>query len=360
MGNLKEFKVTEEKLVAADEKAKAKRLEKTGRTWPHLPYSTAEDEEILEYIVDEQQYSRVGGHELFKEMAAQKVVDGRSWGSLRLRFRCHIKKNLQTYSILTDDQRTFLREQTVIVDEEGKLAAGQTKFYQRFTDAEEKAILEYIIQKKAYSRVGSKALFKEMAAEGVVVGRTWGSLKEHFHKHMIKKIDSYGLTSEQVSFFKNKTIIQDAEGQIATGQRYSGTEDEMILQYIVSKKAYNKVGRPQLWKNMEKTRVAGDRTWASMKRRFSRTLIKAIENKKKTYNLQEDQISFFINRGKIEDGGEEEEESSDEEGDDEKEMDNEEGEDDVEQMDEDTTRLEEEDVDEADMEEGQERVSQPQ
>ena len=61
MGNLKEFKVTKEKLVAADEKAKAKRLEKTGRTWPHLPYSTAEDEEILEYIVDEQQYSRVGG-----------------------------------------------------------------------------------------------------------------------------------------------------------------------------------------------------------------------------------------------------------------------------------------------------------
>ena len=363
MGNLKEFKVTEEKLVAADEKAKAKRLEKTGRTWPHLPYSTAEDEEILEYIVDEQQYSRVGGHELFKEMVAQKVVDGRSWVSLRDRFRCHIRKNLQTYSILTDDQRTFLRERTVILDEEGKLAAGQTKLQQKFTVAEEKAILEFIIQKKAYSRVGSKALFKEMAAEGVGVGRTWSSLNEHFRKHMIKKIDSYGLTSEQVSFFKNKTVVEDAdayvEEQIAAGkkrsnQRYSGTEDVMILQHIVSKKAYNKVAGDQLWKNMEKAKVAGDRTWRSMKARFGRTLIKAIENKKKTYNLQEDQISFFINRGKIGDGAEEEEESSVEDGDDEEEMDDEEGEDDVEQMDEDTTRLEEEDVDEADMEEGEE------
>ena len=79
MGNLKEFKATEEKLVAADEKAKAEMLKKTGRSWPHLSYSSAEDEEMLEYIVDKQQYSRVGGDELFKEMAAEKIVEGRSW-----------------------------------------------------------------------------------------------------------------------------------------------------------------------------------------------------------------------------------------------------------------------------------------
>ena len=144
MGTLKEFKVTEEKLVAADEKAKAERLEKTGRTWPYLPYSSAEDEEILEYIVDKQQYSRVGGEALFKEMATEKVVEGRNWESLQNRFRCHIKNNLQLYSFLTNDQRTFLRERTVILDEEGKLAAGQTKWRQKFTVAEDKAILEYI------------------------------------------------------------------------------------------------------------------------------------------------------------------------------------------------------------------------
>ena len=281
------------------------------------------------------------------------MVEGRNWKSLQHRFRNHIRNNLEVYDALTEQERTFLRERTVVLDEEGKLAAGQTMHRQKFSVTEEKAILDFIMGKKAYARVGSPALFKEMAAEGVVQGRDWVSLFDHFRKHIIPAIDSYGLTKEQVSFFKNKTIIQDAEGQIATGQRYSGTEDEMILQYIVSKKAYNKVGRPQLWKNMEKKRVAGDRSWQSMQKRFQRTLIKAIENKKKTYNLQEDQISFFINRGKIEDGGKDEEESSDEEGNyeemDDEEGDDEEIEDDVEKMDEDATGL-----DDADMEEGEE------
>ena len=367
MGNLKEFKVTEEKLVAADEKTKAERLEKTGRTWPHLSYSSAEDDEMLEYIVDKQQYSRVGGDELFKEMAAEKIVEGRDWVSLRNRFNYHIKKNLQAYSILTDDQRTFLREQTVILDEEGKLVEGQTKKWKRFSVAEEKAILEYIVEKKAYSRTGSDSLFKEMAAQGVVQGRKWFSLKERFRKDIMKDIHSYDLTSEQVSFFKNKTVVEDADAdvkdQIAAGQkranqRYSTCEDKMILEYIASKEAYNKVGGDPLWKTMEKKKVVGDRTAISMKRRFQRTLIKAIESKKKTYNLQEDQISFFINRGKIEDGGKDEEESSDEEGDDEV-MDDEEGddeeiEDDIEKMDEDATGLDDEEVDDADMEEGEE------
>ena len=67
LANLKENE--KEKLVAADKRAKEKRLA-TGRTWADLYYTTEEDEEILEYIVEKQQYSRGGGEALFKEMAA--------------------------------------------------------------------------------------------------------------------------------------------------------------------------------------------------------------------------------------------------------------------------------------------------
>ena len=219
MGNLKEFKVTEEKLVAADEKAKAARLAATGRTWSNLQYYTRdEDEEILEYIVDKLQFYRVGGDALFKEMAAEKVAEGRNWKSLQNCFRRHIMDHLDTYSFLTDQQRTFLRERTVVLDEEGKLAAGQSMSHQRFTVKEDKAILAFIVERKAYARVGSKALFKEIEKERVVEGRDWVSLRNHFRQHIIKDIGSYGLTSEQVSAFKKKTIIKDADRQIAAGQ----------------------------------------------------------------------------------------------------------------------------------------------
>ena len=66
---------------------------------------------------------------------------------------------------------------------------------------------------------------------------------------------------------------------------------------------------------MEKMKVVGDRTRHSMKLRFYRTLIKNIEKKSNTYDLDEEQLSLFINRGEREDGGEDEE-SDDEEGED--------------------------------------------
>ena len=73
MATLKEK--DKERLVAADKRAKEVRLA-TGRTWADLYYTIEEDEEILEYIVEKQQYSRVAGDALFKEMAAEKVVEG--------------------------------------------------------------------------------------------------------------------------------------------------------------------------------------------------------------------------------------------------------------------------------------------
>ena len=73
IGSLMELEV--QRLVAADEKAKAA----TGGTWPNLHFSKDEDEEIIEYIVEKQQFSRVGGEALFKEMAAENFSERRWW-----------------------------------------------------------------------------------------------------------------------------------------------------------------------------------------------------------------------------------------------------------------------------------------
>ena len=148
--------------------------------------------------------------------------------------------------------------------------------------------------------------------------------------------------------------IQIVAGQSRANQRYSPAEDKMILNYIARKNAYHKVGGVQLWKKMKKEKVVGDRTWHSMRKRFYRTLIKNIEKKSNTYDLDEDQVSLFINRGEIEDGGEDEE-SDDEEG---EEQEVEEKVDEDEKMDEDTAGLDEPrmeeggemEVDEAEME----------
>ena len=86
---------------------------------------------------------------------------------------------------------------------------------------------------------------------------------------------------------------------------YSRAEDETMLHYIATKQVYNRVGGTKLWRMMEMELVLGGRTWRSMRNRFHRILIKAIEERVETYNLTEEQIFLFINRGENEDGGEE-------------------------------------------------------
>ena len=287
---------------------------------------------------------------LWKEIECKSILKGRSWESIRGRFLRHTIGNLKELKV----------KELVEADEKAKTerlaATGRTWPKLQYTRDEDEEILEYIVEKQQFSRVGGHALFKEMAAEKVAEGQSWASMMYRFQDQIIKDIASYGLSEEQVSFFRNKTIIKDADGQIAAGpsranQRYSPTEDKMILHYIAKKNAYNKVRGDKLWKKMKN--VVGDRSWISMKRRFSRVLIKNIEKKSNTYDLDEGQLSLFINRGEMEDGREDEE-SEDEEGEEEEEeVDEDERMGEDERMDEVTAGLEdggEMEVDEAEME----------
>ena len=95
------------------------------------------------------------------------------------------------------------------------------------------------------------------------------------------------------------------------GARYLEEEEVKIVNYIVARKAYDRVNGSGLWSEMEKEKILEDRTSRGMKGRFDRVIIKNIKTGKKNYGLPEQEISLFCSGRKVEDAGEQEEEKED-------------------------------------------------
>jgi len=56
---------------------------------------------ILNFIVTNKRYSDVNGNNLWQLMETKKVVEKRSWQSMKERFRRHIAPNLDRYKNLS-------------------------------------------------------------------------------------------------------------------------------------------------------------------------------------------------------------------------------------------------------------------
>ena len=110
MVNLDKFKVTKTQLIEADGDIKGKlETRKTATDQAgssRRPFTRSEDEAILRHILNNEDFSRVGGKKLWTEM--ETVVGGRSWQSLKERFRKKIMGNLRSFSFLTKEQRLSL------------------------------------------------------------------------------------------------------------------------------------------------------------------------------------------------------------------------------------------------------------
>ena len=110
MVNLDKFKVTKTQLVKADKDKANAPTRKTASDQAgssRRPFTRSEDEAILRHILTNEDFSRVGGKKLWTEM--EKVVGGRSWQSLKERFRKKIMGNLRSFSFLTKEQRLSLK-----------------------------------------------------------------------------------------------------------------------------------------------------------------------------------------------------------------------------------------------------------
>ena len=110
IANLDKFQVTKTQLVKADKDKANAPTRKTASDQAgssRRPFTRSEDEAILRHILNNEDFSRVGGKKLWTEM--EKVVGGRSWQSLKERFRKKIMGNLRSFSFLTKEQRLSLR-----------------------------------------------------------------------------------------------------------------------------------------------------------------------------------------------------------------------------------------------------------
>ncbi|KAK9503329.1 hypothetical protein O3M35_011927 [Rhynocoris fuscipes] len=74
-----------------------------------------------------------------------------------------------------------------------------------------------------------------------------------------------------------QSIITKDPDRKHTKKVYSRAEKEAILQYIVKKDAFHKVGGINLWKKMERSNICPRRTWMSLQNHFKRSLLKELE-----------------------------------------------------------------------------------
>ena len=113
--SLNRFGVNRTQLAEADGKAKtasaAVLAEEGNRTREvRMSYTRTEDLAILGFIADNKRFGDVGGVEMWKLMEEREVVVGRSWQSMKERFRKKILTNIKNYNLSKERLKGFTSE----------------------------------------------------------------------------------------------------------------------------------------------------------------------------------------------------------------------------------------------------------
>ena len=175
LSNLPKFNVTKEDLILADQNADAKTANARGQN-----YSFEEDRKILEFIINGNEFYRVGGTLLWQTMEEQQVAGRRSWISMKDHFHKIILSKLDSYQFLSGQQRNNLREKTLVKDGEGKVAEGQSRKNQPYVKEEDDVLFSYVATSKLGP--GGTKLWKQLEEEKLLVGRSARSMKERYLK----------------------------------------------------------------------------------------------------------------------------------------------------------------------------------
>ena len=72
-----------------------------------MSYSRAEDLAILGFIADNKRFGDVGGVDMWKLMEQREVLVGRSWQSMKERFRKKILINIKSYNLSKEQLKGF-------------------------------------------------------------------------------------------------------------------------------------------------------------------------------------------------------------------------------------------------------------
>ncbi|XP_021942793.1 uncharacterized protein LOC110841492 isoform X2 [Zootermopsis nevadensis] len=195
--------------------------------WRQRNYLQAEEEEIVNYVVRHNAYGLVKGTALWKLMEENMVCKKRTWQSMKERFLKKILPNIKSFNLsesqialfnnirdITRKQRqreNLLQESTSQLnrrcgsssenngnqsnssvehcgDQNKQNFFRSSNFYR---EDEDKALLNFIVQKKRYDRAGGVHLWMFMEQKQVVPGRSWQSMKERYRKTLMKKLNNY-------------------------------------------------------------------------------------------------------------------------------------------------------------------------
>ena len=71
------------------------------------PYKNSEDKKIIQWIIKQSRYSETGGNKMWEILESCNEVPGRSYQSMKERFRKNIMPNIQHYQLQKDQVDRF-------------------------------------------------------------------------------------------------------------------------------------------------------------------------------------------------------------------------------------------------------------
>ncbi|XP_076048677.1 uncharacterized protein LOC143029709 isoform X2 [Oratosquilla oratoria] len=99
---------------------------------------------------------------------------------------------------------------------------------QSYTLQEERAIVQYIKQECRFDDVKGKTLWVDMEQAKVCPGRSWGSMKEHFRKFIVHKIEQFIV--DPLIIKKVNGIMSPSVSEMADMEEAKRTEDDILIQ----------------------------------------------------------------------------------------------------------------------------------
>ncbi|XP_033607789.1 uncharacterized protein LOC111865494 isoform X3 [Cryptotermes secundus] len=165
-------------------------------------YSWGEQKDIVECVVRHGAYGLLRGTAFWKMMEEKMVCNKRTWQSMKEQFFKKILpdiesfnlsesqisrfKNLKSSNSLRHWERQSLKSSAL---EEPSDQLNRNANY--YTEAEDKALLNFVVQRERYSETGGVRLWKLMERKQVLPGRSWQSMKERYRKVLTRKLDQY-------------------------------------------------------------------------------------------------------------------------------------------------------------------------
>merc|ERR1719342_911802 len=144
-----------------------------------------------------------------------------------------------------------------------------------YTLSEEKNIVKYFMENGGFQISGGNKIWKKIEQESICPGRSWQSLRDRFNKKIVKRLPSFGVTKKELMAVKSK--FQSCKYPVeARKKRYTVEEDMKMLRFLLEKNRIKYVRGNSVWELMERRGIVQNRSWLSMKNRFTRHVIKIL------------------------------------------------------------------------------------